>query len=59
METITKKTVLIEFEGKRHVLSDDATIAMFLVQIGLPENTPVIMKTVKEGFLVIPQTGKN
>ncbi len=59
METITKKTVSIEFEGKRHVLSDDATIAMFLVQIGLPENTPVIMKTVKEGFLVIPQTGKN
>ena len=59
METITKKTVSIEFEGKRHVLSDDVTIAMFLVQIGLPEDTPVIMKTVKEGFLVIPQTGKN
>ncbi len=59
METITKKTVSIEFEGKRHVLPDDVTIAMFLVQIGLPEDTPVIMKTVKDGFLIIPQTRKN
>lgn len=59
METITKKTVSIEFEGKKHVLPDDITIGMILVQIGLPEDTPVRMTTTKEGFVIIPQTEKN
>jgi hypothetical protein len=59
METITKKTVSIEYEGKKHVLPDDVTVGMFLAQIGLPEDTPVIMKTTREGFMIIPQTGKN
>ncbi|CUR51487.1 protein of unknown function [Nitrosotalea devaniterrae] len=59
METITKKTVSIEFEGKKHVLPDDFTVGMFLAQIGLPEDTPVRMQTTREGFLIIPQTEKN
>ena len=59
METITKKTVSIEYDGKKHVLPDDVTVGMFLAQIGLPEDTPVRMQTTKEGFLIIPQTGKN
>ena len=59
METITKKTVSIEFEGKKHVLPDDITVGMILIQLGLPEDTPVRMTTNKEGFLIIPQTEKN
>jgi hypothetical protein len=30
-----------------------------LVQMGLPEDTPVRMTTTKEGFVIIPQTEKN
>ena len=59
METIIKKTVSIEFQGKRCTLSDDITIGMILVHLGLPEDTPVRMTTTKEGFLIIPQTEKN
>lgn len=59
METITKKTVSIEFEGKKHVLPEDITVGMILVQLGLPEDTPVRMTTTKEGFVIIPQTEKN
>ena len=59
METITKKTVSIEFQDKRYTLSDDITVGMILVQMGLPEDTPVRMTTTKEGFLIIPQTEKN
>ena len=59
METITKKTVSIEYDGKKHVLPDDVTVGMFLTQIGLPEDMPVRMQTTREGFVIIPQTGKN
>ncbi|MDR3782311.1 MAG: hypothetical protein P4K92_03255 [Candidatus Nitrosotalea sp.] len=59
METITKKTVSVEFEGKRYVLPDAVTIAMFLVEFGLPEDTPVKMTVTKEGFLLVPQVLKN
>ena len=55
METITKKTVSVEFESKRYVLPDDVTIGMFLVQLGLSEDTPVKMTITKEGFLLVPQ----
>jgi hypothetical protein len=55
METITKKTVSVEFEGKRYVLSDDLTLGMFLAQLGLPEDTPIRMITSKDGFTIIPQ----
>ena len=59
METITKKTVSVEFHGKRYTLPDDITVGMILVQMGLPEDTPVRMTTTKEGFAIIPQTEKN
>ncbi len=55
METITKKTVSVEFEGERYVLPDEVTIGMFLVQLGLSEDTPVKMTITKEGFLLVPQ----
>jgi len=55
METITKKTVSVEFDGKKYVLPDDITLGMFLVQLGLPDETPVKMITTKEGFSLIPQ----
>jgi hypothetical protein len=59
METITKKTVSVEFEGKRYVLPDEVTIGMFLREFGLSEDTPVKMTMTKEGFLLIPQVMKN
>lgn len=59
METIIKKTVSIEFEGKKHVLPDDITLGTFLVNLGLPEDTPVKMMITKEGFLLVPQVEKN
>jgi hypothetical protein len=59
METITKKTVSVEFEGKRYVLPDEVTIGMFLVQLGLSEDTPVKMTMTKEGFVLVPQVLKN
>ena len=55
METITKKTVSVEFDGKKYVLPDDVTLGMFLVQLGLSGDTPVKMITTKEGFSLIPQ----
>ncbi|TRZ79418.1 MAG: hypothetical protein D4R90_03920 [Nitrosopumilales archaeon] len=59
METITKKTVSVEFDGKRYVLPDEVTLGMFLVQLGLSEDTPVKMIITKEGFLLVPQVLKN
>ena len=59
METITKKTVSVEFEGKRYVLPDEVTIGMFLVQLGLSEDTPVKMTITKDSFLLVPQVLKN
>ncbi|MFZ0185156.1 MAG: hypothetical protein WBV92_01825 [Nitrosotalea sp.] len=59
METITKKTVSVEFEGKRYVLPDEVTIGMFLVQLGLSEDTPVKMTVTQEGFVLVPQVLKN
>ena len=59
MENITKKIVSVEFEGKRYVLPDDATIGMLLVQLGLPEDSMVDVKISKEGFLIIPKINKN
>jgi hypothetical protein len=59
METITKKTVSVEFEGKRYVLPDQVTVAMFLREFGLSEDTPVKMTMTKEGFLLVPQVIEN
>jgi len=55
METITKKTVSVEFDGKKYVIPDDVTLSMFLVHLGLSEDTPVKMNATKEGFSLILQ----
>ena len=55
METITKKTVSVEFGGKKYVLPDDITLGVFLVHLGLSEDTPVRMIITKEGFSLIVQ----
>lgn len=55
METITKKTVSIKFEGKKYTLPDDVTLGKFLVTLGLSEDTPIKMTITKEGFLLVPQ----
>jgi hypothetical protein len=55
METITKKTISVEYEGRTYVLPDEVTLGTILVQLGLSEDTPVRMKVTKNGFLIIPQ----
>ena len=50
METVTQKKISIEFKDKIYVLSDDITIGMFLVQLGLSEDTEILVKTNKNGF---------
>jgi hypothetical protein len=55
METITKKTILVEFEGKKYVLPDDTSLGTFMTHLGLSENTPVKMIVTKDGFKITPQ----
>lgn len=50
LETITKKTVSIEFEGKEYVLTDEITLDMFLAQLGLPQDMPILLKPAQNGF---------
>ena len=52
METISKKTVSIEFEGKKYVLQDDITLSDFMTNLNLPENKLLILRTTKEGFVL-------
>ncbi len=54
MEALTKKTVSIEFEGKKYVLQDDSTIEDLLVQLGLPKDTTIRLQVSKDGFVLIP-----
>ena len=53
MEALTKKTVTLEFEGKKYALQDDDTIEDFLVQLGLPKDKEVRFQVTKEGFVLI------
>ena len=55
MEALTKKTILIEFQGKKYALPDDATIEDLLGQLGLPKEVPVRLHTTKDGFVLMPQ----
>ncbi len=55
METVTKKTVTVELDGKKYALQDDVTIGALLAQLGFSEDTPVQVKITKEGFSLIPQ----
>ncbi|MGI0087461.1 MAG: hypothetical protein ACREBI_05820 [Nitrosotalea sp.] len=53
METITKKTVSIEFQGKKHVLSDDSTVEDLLVYLGLPKDSVIKLQATHDGFVLI------
>jgi sulfur carrier protein ThiS len=54
MEALTKKTVSIEFQGKKYALPDDATLEDLLTQLGLPMEGTVRLQTTKDGFVLIP-----
>jgi hypothetical protein len=53
LEVLTKKTVSIEFEGKKYALSDDVTVEEFLLDIGLPKNKTITLRTTKDGFVLV------
>ncbi|HLC24090.1 MAG TPA: hypothetical protein VJJ25_00480 [Nitrosopumilaceae archaeon] len=50
METISKKVVLIEFGGKKYMLSDEMTIENFLSSLGFDDNELVLLKPTRDGF---------
>ncbi len=50
METLTKKTVTIEFEGKKYALQDEMTLEEFLKDLGMPKNRTVTLKATKDGL---------
>ena len=52
MELLTKKTVSIEFEGKKYALAEDMTIEEFLVDMGLPKDKTITLRTTKDGFVL-------
>ena len=53
METISQKTVSIEFEGRKYIIQGDITLHDFLSNLGLSNKTPVILKSTKDGGLVL------
>ncbi len=53
METITKKTVSIEFKGQKYTLSDEMTLEDFLKYLGLTGGEFVILRPSKNGFVLI------
>jgi hypothetical protein len=53
METLTKKTVSVEFAGKKYALEDDMTIGEFLIDLGLQNDKPVTLKITKDGFVMV------
>lgn len=54
MEALTKKTISIEFEGKKYALPDDATVEDLLTQLGLPKENTVRLQATKDGFILCP-----
>ena len=53
MEALTKKTVSLEFEGRKYALSDDMTIEQFLIDMGLPKDKTITLKITKDGFVLV------
>ena len=53
METLTKNTVTVEFEGKKYALEHDITIEELLMDLGLPKDKTVRLKITKDGFVLI------
>lgn len=55
METVTRKTISVEFQGKKYALQDDATISDLLAYLGLPKDRPVRLEAKSGGFVLILQ----
>lgn len=53
METVTRKTISIEFQGKKYALQDDATISDLLGHLGLPKDRAVRLESKNDGFVLI------
>lgn len=53
METVTKKTVSVEFQGKKYALQDDSTINDLLTYLGLPKDQSVRLESENDGFVLI------
>jgi len=53
LEALTKKTVSLEFEGRKYALSDDMTIEQFLIDMGLPKDKTITLKITKDGFVLV------
>ena len=51
MEALTKKTVSIEFEGKKYALQDHMTVEDLLVSLGLPKDKTVRLQVSHDGFV--------
>ena len=54
MEALTKKTIKVEFEGKKFALQEDATVEDLLVQLGLPKDKQVKFQVTPDGFVLVP-----
>ena len=54
MEALTKKTVTVEFEGKKFALQEDATVEDLLIQLGLPRDMQVRFQVTPDGFVLVP-----
>jgi hypothetical protein len=50
LETISKKVVLIEFEGKKYVLTDEITLETFLLSLGFDDSELVLLRPTRDGF---------
>ncbi len=53
MEAITKKSISIEFQGKKYALSDDSTIEDLLVHLGLSKDKVIRLQATRDGFALI------
>lgn len=53
METVTKKTISVEFQGKKYALQDDSTIDDLLTYLGLPKGQAVRLEAKNNGFVLI------
>lgn len=53
METVTKKTVSVEFQGKKYALQDDSTIDDLLTSLGLQKDKTLRLESKNDGFVLI------
>jgi hypothetical protein len=50
VETLSKKVVSIEFEGKKYVLTDEITLEGFLASLGFDDREILLLRPTREGF---------